>query len=79
MNNTSKTFCVYPWTHQMIDTNGSVKLCCVAEDPTQKEHGQHMTVTKNKLSTLWNDPYMQNVRKRMLDGKQVKDLSLIHI
>ena len=73
MNNTSKTFCVYPWTHQMIDTNGSVKLCCVAEDPTQKEHGQHMTVTKNKLSTLWNDPYMQNVRKRMLDGKQVKD------
>ena len=69
----NKTFCVYPWTHQMIDTNGAVKLCCVAEDPTQKETGQHMTVKNNSLSKLWNDPYMQDVRQRMIDGKQVKD------
>ena len=57
----------------MIDTNGAVKLCCVAEDPTKKEHGQHMTITKNKLSNLWNDPYMQDIRQRMLNGKMVKD------
>lgn len=73
MANVSKTFCIYPWTHQMIDTNGSVKLCCVAEDPTQKPHGAHMSVKRKNLSELWNDPYMQDVRRRMLDGKQVKD------
>ena len=70
MNN---TFCIYPWTHQMIDTNGAVKLCCVAVDPTKKELGKHMTVKKKNLSELWNDPYMQAVRQRMLEGKQVQD------
>tara|TARA_B100000683_G_scaffold266382_1_gene298545 strand:+ start:1236 stop:2480 length:1245 start_codon:yes stop_codon:yes gene_type:complete len=69
----NKTFCVYPWTHQMIDTNGAVKLCCVAEDPTVKDEGRHMTVKDKNLSELWNDPYMQDVRRRMLEGKYVKD------
>ncbi len=69
----SKTFCIYPWMHQMIDTDGSVKLCCVAEAPTKKPEGSHMHVSKNKLSDLWNDPYMVNVRQRMLNGEQVKD------
>ena len=57
----------------MIDTDGSVKLCCVADSPTKKETGKHMHVSKHKLSYLWNDPYMVNVRQRMLEGKQVKD------
>jgi MoaA/NifB/PqqE/SkfB family radical SAM enzyme len=69
----SKTFCVYPWMHQMVDTDGSVKLCCIAETPTKKPEGSHMHVSKNKLSDLWNDPYMVNVRQRMLNGEQVKD------
>ena len=68
MTEISKTFCVYPWTHQMIDTNGAVKLCCVAEDPTTKESGNHMSVKNKNLSELWNDPYMQSVRQRMLNG-----------
>ena len=57
----------------MIDTNGAVKLCCVAEDPTTKDHGKNMDVTQSNLSTLWNSDYMQNVRERLLEGKQVKD------
>ena len=75
MKELSKTFCVYPWVHQMIDTNGSVKLCCVAEDPTKKESGTHMSVRVDghTLSELWNDPYMQNVRQRMIEGKEIKD------
>ena len=73
MKELSKTFCVYPWVHQMVETNGDVKLCCIAESPTLKESGQHMNINKHKLSELWNDPYMQSVRQRMLDGKQVKD------
>jgi len=73
VNEISKTFCVYPWMHQMVDTNGAVKLCCVAEDPTTKDHGSHMQVQKHGLSELWNNQYMQDIRSRLLDGKQVKD------
>ncbi|MAH07685.1 hypothetical protein CMI38_05565 [Candidatus Pacearchaeota archaeon] len=72
-NNISKTFCIYPWMHQMIDTDGSVKLCCVAEAPTKKLEGSHMHVSKNKLSHLWNDEYMKDIRERMIQGKQIKD------
>ena len=73
MKELSKTFCVYPWVHQMIETDGDVKLCCIAETPTSKETGKHMNINRNKLSELWNDPYMQDIRRRMLEGKQVKD------
>ena len=59
----------------MIDTNGSVKLCCVAENPTKKESGTHMNVRVDghTLSELWNDQYIQNVRQRMIEGKEIKD------
>ena len=76
----SKTFCIYPWMHQMIDTNGAVKLCCVAEDPTLpnrfgdvKSEGQAMHVDQTSLSNAWNSEYMISVRERMVTGKQVMD------
>ena len=66
----------------MVDTNGSIKLCCVAEDPTlpnkykeQRPEGQLMSVQKSSLSEAWNSEYMQSVRERMITGKQVKDCS----
>ena len=76
----SKTFCIYPWMHQMIDTNGAIKLCCVAEDPTLpnrfgdvKSEGQAMHVDHTSLSKAWNSQYMTSVRERMISGKQVMD------
>ena len=66
----------------MVDTNGSIKLCCVAEDPTlpnkygeQKTEGQNMTVINSSLSEAWNSEYMESVRERMISGRQVKDCS----
>ena len=66
----------------MVDTNGSIKLCCVAEDPTQPNkygeqrlEGQSMSVQKSSLSEAWNSEYMESVRERMISGKQVKDCS----
>ena len=69
----SKTFCVYPWVHQMVDTTGSIKLCCVADDPTDKVSGQNMHVNKQSLSEAWNSEYMVSVRERLISGRQVKD------
>ena len=64
----------------MVDTNGSIKLCCVAEDPTlpnkygiQKTEGQDMTVRNSSLSNAWNSEYMESVRERMINDRQVKD------
>lgn len=66
----------------MVDTNGSIKLCCVAEDPTlankygeHKTEGQNMTVRNSSLSEAWNSEYMESVRERMISGRQVKDCS----
>lgn len=73
MDNVSKTFCIYPWMHQMIETDGDVKLCCVAETPTTKVQGKHMNINRTKLSGIWNSEYMQDVRRRLLQGKQVSD------
>ena len=64
----------------MIDTNGAIKLCCVAEDPTApdkfgdyKPAGQNMSVNKQSLGSAWNSEYMVSVRERLTQGKQVAD------
>jgi len=57
----------------MIDTNGAIKLCCVAGDPTMKPTGQNMNVNKQSLSDAWNSEYMVSVRERLINGQQVKD------
>ena len=64
----------------MVDTNGSIKLCCVAEDPITpnkfgdtKSAGQEMTVNKQSLGSAWNSEYMLSVRERLVKGQQVQD------
>ncbi len=64
----------------MVDTNGAIKLCCVAEDPTtpdkfgdSKSAGQEMTVNKQSLGSAWNSEYMVSVRERLVKGQQVQD------
>lgn len=58
----SKVFCIFPWTHLMIDPTGNVKPCCVSSQVVGNAN-------KDTLKTIWNSDEIKEIRRNMLDGK----------
>lgn len=60
----SKTLCPLPWVHQATYTNGSILLCCVAENDSQQN------LNKTGLREAFNSPYWNGVRRQMIEGQK---------
>jgi len=60
----SKVFCILPWIHMHVSSNGDVQSCCTAGD---------FPIGNLKASTLrrlWNSPALRGLRRNMLEGKR---------
>lgn len=65
-------FCILPWKHLTVGTEGAYKLCCVANKGMTNGEAP-MSVYHHTLEQAWNSQYMRDVRRAMLDGKAVTD------
>ena len=76
----SSTFCILPWIHLATRPNGDARLCCVtnasgahtgdyAVGLVKKENGEPANFGKETLLSAFNNEYMRDVRKTMLEGK----------
>lgn len=68
----NRSFCILPWTHLTAFPEGTVRLCCVAEDSIKRD-GVPLSLQTEPLEEIWNSPYMRGVRRDMLAGKPVKE------
>ena len=62
-----KHFCMAPWVHLMVETNGVVRLCC------QSRRESIGDVSKSTLREIWNDEPLKNIRLKMLNNEYVPD------
>ena len=70
----SNTFCLVPWIHQMIDTNGAHKLCCVSQGAIlKKDDDSDYNSTQDELKDSWNSNHMKTFRKKMIDGVKLDE------
>ena len=60
----SKSFCIRPWTHAMIQTDGDIKLCCVSS-----EKSKHNLKTST-IKEWWASEFVNTVRQQMLNGEE---------
>jgi organic radical activating enzyme len=76
----SSTFCVLPWIHLATRPNGDARLCCGSNASqatkgildaglVRKENGEVANFGKDTLQQAFNNVYMRDVRKTMLEGK----------
>lgn len=75
----SDTFCVLPWIHFATRPNGDMRLCCNANSSgagsnhtiglVKNETGKPANFGRETPMSAWNNEYMQDVRKTMLEGK----------
>jgi radical SAM protein with 4Fe4S-binding SPASM domain len=64
------TFCVLPWMHLYVGTNGNVLPCCVADHQHLMGNIEEHTVDKIVKSSAFN-----RLRKNMLSGLRSKECS----
>lgn len=79
----SHSFCVLPWIHLATRPNGDMRLCCVANasgadsgDYTvglvKEDDGKAINFANSLPQDVFNNEYMRDIRKTMLQGKVPK-------
>lgn len=63
----SKTFCIRPWVHSCIRTNGDFALCCKS-DETSKHN-----IRTSTINDWWNDSLLKDIRDQMLKGQRPEE------
>lgn len=58
------SFCMLPWVHQFIHTNGDVLPCCIADYTMPMGN-----VKKDTVDSIWNNDKYKSLRKNMLQGQ----------
>ena len=72
-NEYSKTFCVYPWIHQVATPNGAVNFCCISEKTfIHHDDGKPINLAEDSFEEAWNTQNMRDIRQKMLAGEPVK-------
>ena len=61
-------YCPVAWHEQMIESNGAIRLCCLAGDTIKNDDGTEANVNVDSLDEIWNNKHMQEIRQKMLDG-----------
>lgn len=61
-------YCPVPFHEQMIDSDGSIRLCCSARNAILNDDGTETNITKSTLEEVWNNKHMQEIRQNMIDG-----------
>lgn len=67
----AKTFCIYPWVHLHLNTDGGMYPCCVGWTPDQHTNVGH--ISKMTFEEAFNAPYMKQLRVDMLAGVRRDD------
>ena len=73
MSDCTSTFCVLPWIHSFVNSNGNYQICCTAEEyhtgiPDSKNKNYNISKQPDPQEIM-KAPFMNGVRKQMLTGK----------
>lgn len=67
----SDTFCILPWKHLHITSDGLPHVCCAFDGFLSRDDGSPMSVYKDTLEGIWNSEEMRSVRRDMVEGKKI--------
>jgi MoaA/NifB/PqqE/SkfB family radical SAM enzyme len=63
-------FCILAWNHLQIAPNGTVKMCCVANEDLH-EGKRPLSVYTDSYEAIWNSKYMRDARRGLAEGEQI--------
>jgi MoaA/NifB/PqqE/SkfB family radical SAM enzyme len=69
------TFCILAWTHFHTHVDGTVKLCCLSQEPVRKRDGRSFNIRQDNPTEIWNSAEVKQIRQAMLKGVQIPHCS----
>ena len=64
----SKSFCMLPWVHMYLNTQGKMTPCCLSPWSEESHLGD---INKNSIEEIWNDRPIKKLRSDMLKDKKI--------
>lgn len=68
----NKVFCILPWVHTHVNTEGDVFPCCISWSPSRK--ARIGWLKDSSLEELFNNDFMKQLRLDMLNGVKRDDV-----
>jgi radical SAM protein with 4Fe4S-binding SPASM domain len=69
------SFCIAPWIHSIIDSDGTVSPCCL----TSGNGHQYGSLHEKSLKQIWNSDQIKKMRLDMLNGTKRPECSECYI
>ena len=60
----TNTFCVKPWNHACIRTNGDITLCCLSREPVK------FNIKTSTIKEWWNGDFVAGIRQQFLNNER---------
>jgi MoaA/NifB/PqqE/SkfB family radical SAM enzyme len=77
----NKSFCAVPFVSTMINSDTTVRYCCMvkgAHNKIKKPDGTFYTCKDNFIKEAWNSQDMKDIRLAMIDGKKIEGCSVCY-
>ena len=69
----TKTFCVLPWIHSYVNSNGAYQVCCTADEYHKgipDNNGVIFNINNRpNVNEIMNSDFMKSLRAKMLEGE----------
>ena len=76
------TFCATPFVSIMVNTDATVRYCCMVKgalNKIKKPDGTVYTINEPFIKEAWNSKDMQDIRMAMVSGQQVEGCSTCYL
>jgi sulfatase maturation enzyme AslB (radical SAM superfamily) len=78
----SNTFCAIPFVSMMVNTDTTVRYCCMVKgsaNKLKKEDGKFFTIQDQFVEHAWNGKDMRDIRTAMIQGNRVEGCSTCYL
>lgn len=82
MKNKSSTLCAIPFVSMMVNTDTTIRYCCMVKgsaNKIKKEDGSFYTIKDQFVKDAWNSQDMKDIRLSMINGEKVAGCSTCYL
>lgn len=78
----NKSFCAVPFVSIMVNTDTTVRYCCMVKgqlNKLKKEDGTFYTCKDNFINEAWNSQDMKDIRMNMISGNKISGCEVCYL
>ena len=82
MKDKSKTLCAIPFVSLMVNTDTTVRYCCMVKGNANKikdDDGNFLKINEDFVKKAWNSKFLRDIRVSMINGEKIDGCSTCYL